>query len=358
MAPKRRSAFDPYAELSTEKKKAKTSKTKVVLGDPKEMSAIVAKKTRDNFKGWASVAIDGTLRSGLSLRGTLARDYQRHLAEPIAFPMGASYYAGIKELVRAGDPAAKKFVVKNPRDTVAGGLLVAMKETQHYHKNVQPLLTQMQLMTSCNQKELIGILKFNDTLRPSVSTMQWNTSIAIARFVVRLNPHKVYEEEIALARGTFDKALVAAFESLHRDGVSIKNLLDMHMDIMLLVCSVDDFACLVDRARPWASVREPLTRVVSCSEIGKRMFSFAMAHIIALEVSNFTDKEILGLMDGDLLPKVVVAFKQKTVVATLAMPGFDVLPQRRLVQVRIRGALVKVGVESVYDEVDIKSLPG
>ena len=143
----------PYAELSTEKKKAKTSKTKVVLSDPKEISAIVAKKTRDTFKGWASVAIDGTLRSGLSLRDTLARDYQRHLAEPIAFPMGASYCAGIKELFKAGDPAAKNFVVKIPRDTVAEGLLVAMKETQHYRKNVQPLLTQMQLMTSCNQKE-------------------------------------------------------------------------------------------------------------------------------------------------------------------------------------------------------------
>ena len=228
MAPKRKAAFDPDLDPSTQKKARTPTKNKAAALDPKQMNTVVSKTIRDNFKGWSSVAIDGTLRKGLSFRDMLVRDYQKHLADPATFPMGSSYYASIKELCKAADPTAKKFVIKNLKDTVSEGLMAAMKETQHYHKNVQPLLTQMQLMTSCNQKELIGILKFNDTRRPSVSTTQWNTAPAIASFVVRLDLQKTCKDDIALARPTSDNAFVAAFESLRRDGITIKTFVDMY----------------------------------------------------------------------------------------------------------------------------------
>lgn len=128
---------------------------------------------------------------------------------PTKLRMGATYYAQLKTSFKGVDPALRKFSVKHPEETVHPALLAAIKETQQYHRNFQPLLTQLALMTHCNQKELVGLLKFNESLNPSVSQIQWSASIAIAAFCCRLTLHESYPDEMDIAKLQWDKALVA-----------------------------------------------------------------------------------------------------------------------------------------------------
>lgn len=79
------------------------------------MNAVVAKKIRNNFKGWGTSAIDGVVVDGLTLRQTLTRDYRAHLANP-KIPFGASYYAKVQEMFREADPAAKQFIPRDPAE--------------------------------------------------------------------------------------------------------------------------------------------------------------------------------------------------------------------------------------------------
>lgn len=168
---KRSAVFDPEMEAAATKKRSGGKKAKPA-DNTKEVNAMVAKKLRDNFKGWSSVATDGVVVQGLTLRQTLARDTAIHLDNPTKLRMGATYYAQLKTSFKGVDPALRKFSVKHPEETVHPALLAAIKETQQYHRNFQPLLTQLALMTHCNQKELVGLLKFNESLNPSADTVE------------------------------------------------------------------------------------------------------------------------------------------------------------------------------------------
>lgn len=130
------------------------------------------------------------------------------MADPNNTKLGATYYARMKVLFKQADPCTRKFVVQNPAEVVSPALLAAMQETQKYHRNVAPLLTQLQIMPKCNQKELIGILKFNDSLAPSVSQMQWSTSLSIATYCSKHDLAAEFPDELEAARPMWDKARI------------------------------------------------------------------------------------------------------------------------------------------------------
>ena len=111
----RKAAFDPEAAGAEQRAQKK------VRTPPADRSLhnAVAKKLRDNFKSWPAVAIDGTLRDGLTLRQTLTADVQNHSADPAALPMGSSYYANLREKFKQDAPDAQKFHVKHAEDPVS-----------------------------------------------------------------------------------------------------------------------------------------------------------------------------------------------------------------------------------------------
>ena len=234
--------------------------------------------------------------------------------------------------------------------------MAAMKDTQQYHRNVQPLLTQLQVMKACNQKELVGILKFNDSLSPSVSQVQWSTSLSIAAYCAKHDFKSIFPDEMEAARPQWDRALVACFEAMHRDGIELASFVKLYSKTLPLVANLSDVECLLDRKGPWSGVREALARVVAASLIGKRMFSFAMVHIIAFEVSEAIDAGVQRAFSGSSPCTVqrIGSLKQGLLAKVQKKVGIDLLPQRRLVTVTYRGVAFKVHVDSVYDELDKK----
>ena len=56
---------------------------------------VVDKSLKDNFRGWSSIDIDGTVVEGLSLRETILRDKRKSKGQSDV-PMGQTYYANLR----------------------------------------------------------------------------------------------------------------------------------------------------------------------------------------------------------------------------------------------------------------------
>lgn len=93
-----------------------------------------------------------------------------------------------------------------------------------------------------------------------------------------------------------------------------------------------DTKALTDMPGAWSSVQEVVSRVVSASQVGKRMFSFAMVHIIASEVSHAADWDIDGFFKAadHTAVSTVSALKERLVKALLDKVGVELLPLNRM----------------------------
>lgn len=282
---------------------------------------------------------------------------QGALGEPKG-PLGASHYAKVRERFRNADPSARKFAPTNPDDPITPALLAAIRETQHYHRNVLPLLTQLALMGPCNQKELCGVLKFQATLSPSVSQMQWSTALSIAKYCASQGFLYKFPTEMQLARSQWDKAFVAAFESVHRDGMDIRSFVELHLVALPLVLCLGDVMLLLNRKGPWSGVRDVLGRVVSSSSIGRRMFSFAMVRIIAFGVSVAIEAQVTNALNQKCTVETINHVKLDTFSRINSMVGIGLLLEKRLVHMNYRGVAFKVTVASVFGEVDKRLAAG
>lgn len=258
----------------------------------------------------------------------------------------------MKERFRNAEPSARKFVPTNPDDPITPALRAAIRETQHCHRDVQPLLTQLAIMGPCDQKELCGILKFQETLFPSVSQMQWSTALSIAKYCVSQGLLHKFPTEMQTARSQWDKAFVAAFEPMHRDGMDSRNFVELHLVALQLALCLGDVMLLLNRKGPWPGVRDVLGRVVSSSSIGRRMFSFAMVHIIAFEVSEAIEAQVTNALNQKCTAETINHVKQEAVSQMNSMVGIDLLLEKRFVHMNYIGVAVKVTVDSVYVEVD------
>lgn len=83
MGKRRADVFDQDVGTVGETKRGGGNKAK--QADGAEVNAVAAKKLRDNFKGWSSVALDGILHDNPTVRQTVPRDYHRHIAAPDKF---------------------------------------------------------------------------------------------------------------------------------------------------------------------------------------------------------------------------------------------------------------------------------
>lgn len=157
-------------------------------------------------------------------------------------------------------------------------------------------------------------------------------------------------------RGGLEKAFVAAFESLQRDGIELSTFAERYKGPLRLVANVEDIQSMLNRHGPWSSVHDVLNRVVASSAIGKRMFSFAMVHIIAHDVSQTIADGVSAYFKQVPKPTAtsIAELKRRLVETVNNKTGIDVLPARRAVLMSYRSVEIKVAVDSVYDEVDKK----
>ena len=162
----------------------------------------------EQFSTFTAAQQNEMLVNGKTLRQTLLEDKRAQKARSDAAPaMGRNYYAKLREQFddQASNPSTLKVVDCNqPLDP---RLVKAMAAWQSLSQNKG--LTQQFLMVVArvNQRELVGILKFFQQIRPSACAEQLRVGLDVLSLLHRCKVPSTYEKEVAAVAENTDAVL-------------------------------------------------------------------------------------------------------------------------------------------------------
>ena len=164
----------------------------------RDLEAMVEKLLKDNFKGWTSRQIDCVMKDGLSLRQTLVRDTEEHLAGNIK--MGKNYYNALKLRFVDVETPASRLKVANAADFENPKLKAALVELTGHRGNMKPMLAFLEEDEVDNQKSVVAVLRASLDIKPESGPKQTNVIIEVMRWIKR---NKVDEKYGNVLQGAF-----------------------------------------------------------------------------------------------------------------------------------------------------------
>ena len=180
------------------------------------IEAAVQKSIRDNFKGWPALATHETQVAGDTLYSTILKDRQSNQDVPGTVVMGAQYYRVLKERFAGSGSAYNQLVVVNTSEPVTPALMTAVVALKNQNCLKAPMLEFLMAAGSCNQKELVGILRGMCLLRPCASPAQLQLILECMRYITRNKLDTLFPNEIKLMRDQWDAALLCALKSFKK----------------------------------------------------------------------------------------------------------------------------------------------
>lgn len=97
-------------------------------------------------------------------------------------------------------------------------------------------------------------------------------------------------------------------------------------------------------------------RIVGGSDLGKHIFGHAIEQVIGDQVALESAEALKGFLSGKKVVDLAGVQKAKRILMTTlqALPGSDMLPEKREVSIAYRGIQFSVKVSSLADEVDLR----
>jgi hypothetical protein len=132
------------------------------------------------------------------------------------------------------------------------------------------------------------------------------------------------------------------------------SFLQIHGDIWPIIMPEDSTNKVMAETTSWETVEHDLNRVISSSQLGKRLFSFAIKQMLSQVVSK---KMVAAVGDMWKKPEITLAIirdqKRKTLEALQGMDNIGLLPSRRELLLHYRGVPVEVKVNSMAEQFDM-----
>ena len=328
---------------TTEKKQSKRELTRV----PTE--TLVHRSLRDNFKGWSQVDIDGLKVEGLTLRERLTRD-KRQQREDATFAMGGPYYKSIKLLYMSSSDPRKQLLVSNGNEELEPKLVIALTEARKQNPNRHPLLDWLRVSGTCNQRSLVGLLRFTLDIRAGVSIVQATLLIDIMKYLVVNGMDTAFPAEIKLVVMHFDDGLCHVLASMRRERLSIRTFFELSRVQCRLVLPMAETERAFAAKGSWTDISDDLNIIVASSRLGAKLFGFALESIIAEKVEGVIQNGLAALQEQKLTIDVVTEAKKKISTELKAIKNVDKLSPKWLVSVRYRGIVCQVEVGSIDEE--------
>lgn len=130
--------------------------------------------------------------------------------------------------------------------------------------------------------------------------------------------------------------------------------LEIHKDIWPIVLPLDSVSKVMAETHLWEKVEADLQRVINSSSLGKRLFSFAVQHMLSQIVSKKMSQAVDEVWK---LPEVTLASireQKRDILEALEMEdNIDLMPARRELQMMYRGVPVQVKVSSMAEQFDL-----
>ena len=315
---------------------------------------VVDKSLKDNFRGWSSIDIDGTVVEGLTLRETILRD-KRKSRMSNDFPMGAHYYGELRKKFGCSSQVANQLQVEDEHQEVSPPLLQAFTDLKASTPKRGALLQWLATADACNQKEYTGLLRATLEQRPMVSTAHMNLVTAIMKYIVRTSLNIKHKAMTFHMQKQFDTALVAKYVGMRKDGVTTKTFVELNTDIMVLVMpNMQDLTAVLSATNSWTPYKKQLGRVVESSMLGKHMFGFAQVHIICEDIEAFMDIEIAKSQPARWNQERIHEMRKYCIAEVQKMKGIDLLPTNRIITLKYRRLKIKLPVTSIYEEFEYR----
>jgi hypothetical protein len=229
---------------------------------------------KDNFKEFSSQEIDSIEIDGLTLRQRLARDKRLSRKNP-DMSMGSNYYRMLKDKYRSSDSVVKKLEVTNQSDLISPELRTALVALKNANCNKSPLLEFMSGVESLNQKEVIGLYRGTQDLKPNISQKHVQVLVDLMRMILRLELHIKYEKETKLMFPLFDETLCACWDRLKRGRVGPAEFWNLYGDVGSLIMIKDDVDAIMECGSNFKSVSDHIGRCTAGCKLGTRMFGQA-----------------------------------------------------------------------------------
>jgi hypothetical protein len=319
--------------------------------------AVVAQKLRDTYKTLGPTETDSLKGpDGRTLRERLLHDYLRWLDDDSTVVWGRTYHCGLKSVYKRVDNIDDLLRAKNRDLQVRQALISAqlqLNAAKPDRSGYEAFFLSCQ--DAPNEKEMCGIWRFLVHLRIGCAK-QHAVGVQGLRFVARFSLHVTFAEQWQHVKSWADEVVCKMLRVDRRAGGRDVDFIDNHAELVELLCPPAALKKVAAAKGSWGALSDVLNALVTSSELGKLLYADHQAKVVEEQVQKQILDDIHGLFSKkeELTEAKIADGKTKTMTALDAIPGLNLLPGRRQVQVLYRGHHVPVHVTSLVDEVHLK----
>lgn len=246
----------------------------------------------DNFSDWKASDVAGRRNEdGLNLREQLRQDLRRKRSGE-HFVMGAKYYKRLRLQYGPDESAAASLQVQSPDEPVSASLKQALKAHNSSQKLRNPLLEWMDSARTCNQRELVGLLKHILGLNPCATITQAQLVHAACRFMVNVGLDERFPKEFSACMDHFDSALCLMWKYHKRENLPMHRFWDLYRPTLSKFIGSASMDLILKGAasEKWSRFEPEVLEITRHSKIGQQMLGFARVHITASGVAQYIKK--------------------------------------------------------------------
>ena len=148
---------------------------------------------RDNFPGWASEDLYCKLVDGLTLYAVVLADKKRNHEKKGAVTMGGKYYDILRQKYRADDDVRSLLKATDANARIRPALFEAMRKALRKPPMRGPLQSYVDCCAEATQAEVVGILRWVASMRPSLSSEQLQCGLSGMNCAARLQWAEQYK---------------------------------------------------------------------------------------------------------------------------------------------------------------------
>lgn len=155
--------------------------------------------------------------------------------------------------------------------------------------------------------------------------------------------------------GFFDNTMCAAHCNARKPAWKPQVFVQIHEDIVTWVVDKTLLERILAETGSWKNVHDDLNAVGS-SQLGSRLFGFALGHVLAEVVADAIEKRLGELVDCEsvVTPASLEVGKKEALAIVQAMENVDGLPLRRQLMLKYRGFELPEKVSSLGGEADMR----
>lgn len=317
---------------------------------------IASKSLRDNFGAWDDHSKFVHKVEGQTLYDRVVQDV-RAKRQGRDVTMGMKYYQRLnRQFLPRRDPR-RALAAPEQTQPIRKALMDGIIPTQRERPCHKLMTTTVGgLGADLNRSELVGVLRWGLSLRPTVETQLISAKVFL-KYLARIHIKDTGPADWAIVKGWVDDTLVTAYLRHKQHKKKLPAFIQSHRDLLHLLLPEADLTQVqeVVTSGDYSEVMNNIRNVVNAGRIGTSMFSFALVQSVGLDLAARISKIMDEVfVEGPLTVQAYGVGKVRAHDHANAMPNLDLLPVRRQVDVSYGRNTVKASVGGILAEANLR----